>query len=269
VADPGALRADCSSCFGLCCVVPTFVASADFALSKPAGTPCPNLRDDFGCGIHSDLRPSGFAGCTVYDCFGAGQRVAQLTFGGRDWRSVPEVADEMFAVFPVMRHLHELLWYLTEALALQPAGALHDQLTAAYAETELAASFGPDALVSVDVDGRRHVVNTLLHQVSEAVRIAGGGLGPELRGADLVGADLRGRDLQRASLRGALLVGADLRGADLTLADLTGADLRGADLRGTNIAAALFVTTTQLRASTGDATTRLSSAMAQPAHWGT
>ena len=249
MVDPGALRADCSSCFGLCCVVPTFVASADFALSKPAGKPCPNLRDDFGCGIHADLRPSGFAGCTVYDCFGAGQRVAQVTFGGRDWRSVPEVADEMFAVFPVMRHLHELLWYLTEALSLQPAGALHDQLTAAYAETELAASGGPDALASVDVDARRQDVNALLLKVSEAVRIAGGGLGPDLRGADLVGADLRGRELRRVSLRGALLVGADLRGADLTLADLTGADLRGADLRGTDLTTALFVTPSQLRAA--------------------
>ncbi len=252
MVDPSALRADCSRCFGLCCVVPTFVASADFALSKPAGSPCSNLRDDFGCGIHADLRPSGFAGCTVYDCFGAGQRVAQVTFGGRDWRSVPEVADEMFAVFPVMRHLHELLWYLTEALSLQPTGALHDRLTAACAETELAASGGPDALVSVDVDARRQDVNALLLQVSEAVRIAGGGLGPELRGADLVGADLRGSDLQRASLRGALLVGADLRGADLTLADLTGADLRGADLRGTDLTTALFVTTAQRRTAKHD-----------------
>lgn len=249
MVDPVALRADCLSCFGLCCVVPTFVASADFALSKPAGKPCPNLRDDFGCGIHADLRPSGFAGCTVYDCFGAGQRVAQVTFGGRDWRSVPEVADEMFAVFPVMRHLHELLWYLTEALSLQPAGTLHDQLTAAYAETELAASGGPDALASVEVDARRQDVNALLLKVSEAVRIAGGGLGPDLRGADLVGADLRGGELRRASLRGALLVGADLRGADLTLADLTGADLRGADLCGTDLTTALFVTPSQLRAA--------------------
>ena len=172
-----------------------------------------------------------------------------MTFGGRDWRSGPEVADEGFAVFPVMRHQHDLLWYLTDALALEPEGALHDQLTAAYAETELAASGGPDALASVDVDARRQDVNALLLKVSEAVRIAGGGLGPDLRGADLVGADLRGRELRRASLRGALLVGADLRRADLTLADLTGADLRGADLRGTDLTTALFVTPSQLRAA--------------------
>jgi hypothetical protein len=34
----------------------------------------------------------------------------------------------MFAVFGVMRQLHELLWYLTEALALEAARPLHAQL---------------------------------------------------------------------------------------------------------------------------------------------
>ena len=42
------LRADCAQCFGLCCVAPAFVASADFAITKPAGRPCPNLAADFG-----------------------------------------------------------------------------------------------------------------------------------------------------------------------------------------------------------------------------
>ena len=103
------LRADCGRCFGLCCVAPAFAASADFAIDKAAGQPCPNLRPDFGCGIHDELRPRGFRGCTVYDCFGAGQQVAQVTFGGRDWRGAPHTAGEMFAVFAVMRQLHELL----------------------------------------------------------------------------------------------------------------------------------------------------------------
>src|SRR5438552_5832855 len=124
-----ALRADCSRCFALCCVAPAFAASADFAIDKPAGHPCPNLQEeDFRCGIHDALRPRGFPGCTVYDCFGAGQQVAQVTFGGRDWRSHPEIADRMFGVFPIMRHLHELLWYLREALTLRPSAALRDAL---------------------------------------------------------------------------------------------------------------------------------------------
>ena len=38
------LRADCGSCFGLCCVALPFAASADFAVDKAAGQPCANLR---------------------------------------------------------------------------------------------------------------------------------------------------------------------------------------------------------------------------------
>jgi len=64
--------------------VPAFSASADFAIDKDAGQPCPNLRPDFRCSIHDRLRQQGLPGCAVYDCFGAGQQVAQVTFGGRD-----------------------------------------------------------------------------------------------------------------------------------------------------------------------------------------
>ena len=31
------LRADCARCAGLCCVVPAFTESADFAIDKPSG----------------------------------------------------------------------------------------------------------------------------------------------------------------------------------------------------------------------------------------
>src|SRR5882757_1510351 len=111
------LEADCGECFGLCCVALPFTRSADFAIDKDAGKPCPNLRTDSRCGIHTELRQKGFTGCTVYDCFGAGQKVSQIIFGGRDWREGPsERARQMFDVFPVVRQLHELLRYLEEAL---------------------------------------------------------------------------------------------------------------------------------------------------------
>src|SRR5689334_10116310 len=110
------LRADCSRCVGLCCVALPLTRSADFALDKPAGVPCRHLVTDFRCGIHDRLRPAGFAGCTVFDCFGAGQRVAQELFAGHDWRDGPEIARPMFAAFAWLRVLHEVLWHLAEAL---------------------------------------------------------------------------------------------------------------------------------------------------------
>jgi uncharacterized protein YjbI with pentapeptide repeats len=95
------LRPDCEKCVGLCCVAPAFSTSADFAIDKAAGEPCPNLQADFRCGIHASLRDRGFRGCTAYDCFGAGQRVAREVFAGADWRAAPDISPSLFAAFSV------------------------------------------------------------------------------------------------------------------------------------------------------------------------
>lgn len=260
------LRADCESCFALCCVAPAFSASADFAINKPAGAACPHLRPDFRCGIHAGLRGRGFRGCTVYDCFGAGQQVSQVTFGGQDWRSAPGTAKQMFEVFPVMRDLHELLWYLSEALTLVAAASLHGELSRALGATERLTAQGPGELRELDLAAHRRDVNDLLLAASDLVR-AGVRHQKDHRGDDLIGADLEGADLRGASLRGAYLIGADLRRADLRMADLIGADLRGADLRGADLTDAIFLIQSQLDAAKGDPGTRLPSSLTHPAHW--
>jgi uncharacterized protein YjbI with pentapeptide repeats len=242
------LRADCSQCVGLCCIALTFTRSADFALDKPAGEPCPNLSDDFRCTIHKDLRTKGFQGCTVYDCFGAGQ---EITRRGQS-------AAEMFAALPILRQLHELLWFLTEVLEYDEAAR------AAIARIE-DVSRTPD-LTTVDVNAERAVVNELLLRTSQRLR-GKQSKKKERRGADLVGARLRGADFAKANLRGAYLIGADLRGADLRDADLLGADLRAADLRGADLTGCLFLTQPQLEAAVGDPTTRIPPALDRPVAW--
>jgi len=171
VDSPRNLRADCGNCFGLCCVALPFAASADFAFDKDAGKPCANLQADFRCGIHARLRDEGFPGCTVFDCFGAGQKISQVTFGGQDWRQAPHTAREMFEAFPVMRQLHELLWYLTEGLTLPPARQLR-----------------------AEVPGHRKN-----HRGADLI-------GAKLAGANLRGANLRGADLSGADLTGSLFL---------------------------------------------------------------
>src|SRR5262249_53488909 len=152
-------RADCARCFALCCVAPAFSVSADFPITKHAGQPCPNLLPDFRCGIHTRLRQQGFRGCAVYDCFGAGQKVSQITFAGRDWRQTPTMSRQMFAVFAIMRTLHELLWYLTEALRLPSAHPLYDELGLALSKTEHLTHSSPDALLALDVRAHQQDVN--------------------------------------------------------------------------------------------------------------
>jgi uncharacterized protein YjbI with pentapeptide repeats len=261
------LRADCGRCFGLCCVAPAFSASADFAIDKPAGHPCPHLQPDFRCRIHNDLRVQGFRGCAVYDCFGAGQQVSQVTFGGRDWRRDPRAATQMYELFPVMRQLHELLWYLAAALALRPTRAVHGELRHAFTATQAMTNRPADELLGLDTGRHRAQVNALLLRASALARAQLPGQKPDHQGSDLIGARLAGADLRGANLRGARLIGADLRHADLTLADLTGADLRGADLRGADLAQSMFVTQAQLDAAEGDTGTGLPPALTRPAHW--
>lgn len=237
------LTADCSQCFALCCAALPFSASADFAESKPAGVPCANLDDKFGCSIHTRLATSGWRGCTVYDCAGAGQRVAQVTYAGRDWRAHPETAQEMFTVFRATNRIHELLQLIAASPAV-PASveSLREGL-------EAVSGAAPEVVLDADLEWWSARVITALGEVSaqwrNPISAESQKVSKEAPGADLFGADLRGQDLAGADLRGALLIAADLRGTSLRDADLMGADLRDAKLSGAALDEALFVTSRQ------------------------
>ncbi|TDE90347.1 pentapeptide repeat-containing protein [Occultella glacieicola] len=261
------LRADCARCVGLCCVALAFSRSADFAFDKAAGDPCRNLLADHRCAVHAGLRSQGMAGCTTYDCFGAGQHVTEATFAGRTWRDGADTAAAMFAAFGVMRRLHEALWYLNAARALDLPRALARQVRLLISRVEEASAASAPDLAGVDVDAVWAEMAEAALRASAHIRASAPGPRVEFRGADLAGADLRGADLRGANLRGAAMIGADLRGARLHRADVIGADLRGADVRGTDLADVLFLTQPQVAAATGDARTALPGGFARPGHW--
>jgi uncharacterized protein YjbI with pentapeptide repeats len=259
------LRADCRSCDGLCCVALPYTRSTDFAFDKAAGMPCPHLTGDDRCEIHARLRGEGFPGCEVFDCFGAGQRVVQVTFRGRSWRDGADIARQMFDAFGRLRAVHEMRWYLADAASRDLPDQLKREVGEATERLEAVSDIAAEDLIRCDVERVRAEVGDLLAQVSVRVRVGLGG--PNLRGRDLAGRALRGESLRGADLRGVLLLGADLQAADLQTADLLGADLRGADLRGADLTAALFVTAPQLAAAHGDATTRIPEPLDPPRHW--
>jgi hypothetical protein len=268
------LQADCAQCAGLCCVALAFTKSGGFGFDKDPGEPCSNLQVDNRCAIHPVLRERGFPGCTVFDCQGTGQKITQVTFAGSSWREEPESRELMFVTFQVMRPLHELLWYLNDALARPEAHALEAELAALYVETDELTRRSADEVVAVDVRAQRDRVDLLLVQASALVRAAArrrravsaaadqAGPGAELLGADLEGADLRG-----VNLRGACLIAANLRKADLSGSDLIGADLRDTDVGGADLSGALYLTQFQANAAKGDARTRLPTAISRPSHW--
>lgn len=120
--DPARLEADCTACAALCCVAFAFDKSHEFGHDKKANQPCKHLDTGFGCSIHGQLGQKGYGGCVRFDCHGAGQRVVKDLYGGRDWRSEPELLAPMAETFRAMRRLHELLIMLRAAgdLALEP-----------------------------------------------------------------------------------------------------------------------------------------------------
>jgi uncharacterized protein YjbI with pentapeptide repeats len=264
------LGGDCANCSGWCCVALAFAASSDFPVNKAAGDPCTNLASDDSCRIHDRLRDSGYRGCTVFDCFGAGQKVTQHTFAGQSWRDSPTLRDEAFAVFPVMRRMHELLWYLDCALSIAPEADLCDPLAELFDRVQQLTLAGPVTVRAIDTDLLYDSARPLLVEASarHRSRSIAGPRNPRLRpGADLAGASLAGADLRAADLRGALLIGADLAGADLRDCDLLGVDLRDARVANADLSSALYLTQTQVSSAHGDSTTRLPMGFARPAHW--
>jgi hypothetical protein len=119
--------ADCFSCSALCCMALAFDEGEDFAIDKPAGLPCPNLDVELGCSLYDRLSRAGFPGCARYDCRGAGQRVTQEVFDGRNWRDEPELAEPMIAAFAAMRKVHEGLELLLAAGRLDLPDPLEEE----------------------------------------------------------------------------------------------------------------------------------------------
>lgn len=274
-ADTARFRSDCASCVALCCSALAFSRGDDFAHEKPAGKPCRNLDENLGCGIHSALLERGYRGCTVFECHGAGQRVTQETFGGGDWREGDDLREAMFAVFPLVRQLHEVLWLLAEARRRTADRSLIRRIDALFEQVDAQAASPDLASLRAAVETSRPAAGELLGAVSREVRrmhvprrrAPGAWSRIEPRGVYL-GTDFSGSDLRAVELRGALLIAAKLRDADLRWADLLGADLRDAELHGADLRHVLHLTQPQLAAAFGDAATQLPESLTRPRHWG-
>jgi uncharacterized protein YjbI with pentapeptide repeats len=262
------LRSDCENCFGLCCVALPYGKSADFPFNKAGGDPCRNLCSVNLCTIHSQLREKGFRGCVSYECFGAGQHVSQSIYNGRDWRENAEHAEEMFAVYPIVQQLHEMLWYLKQALNLKETQSIRSSLQLSYEETTELTTKKSKEILEIDVAAHRSKVNSLLVETSKLYRHDVNHKKKKIKkDRDSLGANLQGMNLQGEDFRGKLLIGANLRNSNLKKADFIGADLRDADLRGAELTDTLFLTQSQVNSAIGDIHTELPAYLDKPRHW--
>ncbi|QQK77097.1 pentapeptide repeat-containing protein [Salicibibacter cibarius] len=269
------LAADCTKCFGLCCTALNIVASSDFPINKPAGTPCMNLQSDYSCQIHSQLRDKGFKGCTVFDCLGAGQVVSQVTFSGQSWRENPDIGKKMFQVFPIMEQIHEMIAYVAEALSYDIPDDLSDKLGKQLEELQALTKLDADSLLSLDLVMYRFSSNELLTLASDFVR---GKTIEKMPGfqnikefnharADWMGKKLKGKDLRATDFKGSYLIAADMKNTDLSAVNLIGADLRDVNFSGADLSTSMFLTQMQINSAKGDLKTTLPSHIQRPSHW--
>lgn len=269
------MKADCKNCFGLCCTALNIMASSDFPINKPAGTPCMNLQSDYSCQIHSQLRDKGFKGCTVFDCLGAGQFVSQTTFEGQSWRESPDIAKKMFQVFPIMEQIHEMVAYVAEALAYEIPKDLADKLGKQLEELRNLTKLDADDLLALDLIMYRFSTNELLTSVSDSVRketiskMSGNRKFKEFdhARADWVGKKHKEKDLRAIDFRGAYLIASDMRNSDLRAVNFIGADLRDVNFSGANLSSSMYLTQMQINSAKGDEKTKLPFYIDRPSHW--
>lgn len=174
-----------------------------------------------------------------------------------------------------MQQLHEMLYYLNEALSLEEAEPIHKDLQAVLEQTEYLTNLDPSSILELNVPAHRAIVNDLLLQTSERVRAKATPRHNQnqkaktkvRKGSDFIGANLRGADLRGANLRGALLIASDLRDADMRVTDLIGADFRDANLSGADLTGSIFLTQAQVNSAKGDIHTKLPPTLSIPDHW--
>ena len=108
----------------------------------------------------------------MYECSGAGQKVTQVTFGGRAWNEL-EDPRPMFEAFMAMRTLHELLALLDAALCLDLDRPLADRLASELVEVEETTFLGPKSLCELDVATIKRRCQHLLREVGSGLSEGG------------------------------------------------------------------------------------------------
>ena len=166
------LRGDCARCAALCCVALAFDQSELFAFNKPPGEVCRHLDQCGRCAIHLKLAKKGFAGCSQYDCLGAGQRVTQEIFGGATWLEQPSLLGPMSRAFSLVYRLHVVLELLDQARRLQLSEEEVRTLNILENETQTLASAAATARTTEAIEARvQAFLRTLKHRVATTRKV--------------------------------------------------------------------------------------------------
>ncbi|WP_312643840.1 pentapeptide repeat-containing protein [Hydrogenoanaerobacterium sp.] len=244
-----------------------YAKAEGFPADKAAGKPCKSLMPDFRCSIHPKLMACKLKGCMAYDCFGAGQKVAQAIYSGANWMTTPEIADQMFKVFLQVWQLHQMLWYLVEASTLIPAEKLKNEIDALILENEQMTRLNPDEILALDIQDYRSRVNTILKKAGELVRTAINSTADNRISGDYIGKNFKHANFNGKDFSMTLLIAVNLEGCSLHGTNFLGADMRDTNIKNTDLSESVFLTQGQVNAAKGNRNTKLPETLAYPISW--
>jgi len=259
-----ALGIDCEKCSGLCCVALYCMKTDGFPENKKSGIPCRHLMSDFFCDMHSLLAKKKMKGCLAYDCFGAGQKVTQSSYADENWKTNPEKADEIFQVFMIVFQLHQMAWYLLEALSLVTDEPLNADIDELIIKNKQIAACAPEEILRIDMAEYRARVNQVLKQVSRSITTVSSyaAESKDFFGKNFKQANLDGRDFSMA-----LMIAANLEGCSLKGTNFLGADLRDANIKETDLRSCVFLSQMQINSAKGNSNTKLPAKLTRPSNW--
>ncbi|MCW3491574.1 pentapeptide repeat-containing protein [Dethiobacter alkaliphilus] len=258
------LKIDCDRCSGLCCVALCFLQTAGFPEDKAGGKPCMNLMPNYRCKIYSQLAQKGMKGCLAYDCFGAGQKVTQVCCPHSDWRTDPKQSATIFAVFSIVFQLHQMLWYLIEALSVNTDETVASEIERLIQENQQMTEQESDKILSLDVEKYKTKVNKVLKKVCRVIAV-----NPVESQDDK---DFLGKDFNKCNLDGSdfsmsLMIAANFEGCSIRGANFLGTDMRDANIKNADLRESMFLTQMQINSTRGNSNTKLPANLSRPSIW--
>lgn len=256
------LRIDCAKCSGLCCVALYCSKTDGFPENKEDGVPCKHLQSNFQCDRHAQLVKKNMKGCLIYECVGAGQKVTKMYAESGNWKTNPKQSKEIYEVFLIVHQLHQMLWYLAQALGVTTDDKLANEIGLLIQENEQITSQGPGILQSYDLEGYRTKVNKILRTLTEKQAKGSNEQNKNYFGKNLKGKNLEGKDFSRA-----LMIASNLEHCNLRGANFLGADMRDMNLKNANLSESLFLTQMQINSAKGNKMTNIPSYLVHPSTW--
>ncbi|MHC1722817.1 MAG: pentapeptide repeat-containing protein [Aminipila sp.] len=258
------LSIDCEDCCGICCTALYYTKMDGFPEDKAAGKPCGNLKNDFKCSIHNNLVEYKLKGCMAYDCFGAGQKVTQEIYGGRNWKKNPEDADQMFQVFLIIYQLHQMLWYLIQADRINTDNIMENEINNLIEENDRMAQISPEEIIKLDLGLYKNRVNRVLKETCKVVHSE---IMDSNHSMDCMGKNFKKQNLDGKDFSMKLLIAANFEGCSLNKTNFLGADMRDTNFTNTDLSKSLFLTQMQINTAIGNCQTKLPEYLTMPEKW--